>query len=502
MATTLMNPFQETHRLERENSRRPVNRLPCEVLSHIFILCKNKERERGYPDIFCLTVLPTVCKHWRKVALDTKQLWSLVTLFDPPPFKFSSLYLERSGTTTPLDIEIRLSNRFWGFSHHPDRKLYTLGMTDALNTIVKCGGCTSRWNSFWLYTPVRVPIYPQLAVLDFIRNLPMPALERFETAYTGKLFLRTLAQLRQDKSTDKFLFAVSAPKCLKVASLQAVPSTYMFLHADRLRLPSLTRLELQFVLDLPPLGEINTVLAAMPKLKVLSIDTSDPHRVICSSTPFNSRTFGNLPKIPMPNLRALALHFTTYASLSPWEYALLLMLDAPNVQSLSLRLYRCASEVRLAEKPDFVEYLVKGADLADPRPLFPRLTTLELFISRSFSQIETHTTLDEVVLAAYPTVTTLVLPSFAQPFHTSLQPQLLPHLDRLIIGANTPFELKTAMEKRCAAGRAPKVVEVQLLINEGAKCQWHHYQEVADELGFELYLSDYRVREVLGFEDA
>ncbi|KAG8693073.1 hypothetical protein FRC11_003183 [Ceratobasidium sp. 423] len=175
-------PIQTRHEFQRVG--RSPNKLPREVLSEIFVLCKQgKEKERGYPDLFCLTVLPVgavhatlarvltplkrICRYWRTVALDTKSLWSLITLSDSPLFNFSVLCLNRSGTSIPLDIEIRLSSRLWGNRDDPAHELCASSMTDALNTIIKCGG------------------HLHMAALDFIKQLSLPNLERFEVKHDG-----------------------------------------------------------------------------------------------------------------------------------------------------------------------------------------------------------------------------------------------------------------------------------------------------------------------------
>ncbi|KDN38766.1 hypothetical protein RSAG8_09316, partial [Rhizoctonia solani AG-8 WAC10335] len=107
------------------NRQRSINSLPPEVLSHIFVLCEYAGRPtlnirndptRGHPNLICQTTLPAICWYWRGVALDTPALWSRVTLSASPPFRLSALYLSRSGTEAPLDIELKLTEKHWGYS--------------------------------------------------------------------------------------------------------------------------------------------------------------------------------------------------------------------------------------------------------------------------------------------------------------------------------------------------------------------------------------------------
>lgn len=84
----------------------PIKRLPHELLRHIFLL--NFEE---YP--CCAWVLSAVCSLWRRLVLSMPALWSkirLVTTQAASPDTIR-LWLERSGTTVPLDIEIFLRSQ-------------------------------------------------------------------------------------------------------------------------------------------------------------------------------------------------------------------------------------------------------------------------------------------------------------------------------------------------------------------------------------------------------
>ncbi|KDQ19248.1 hypothetical protein BOTBODRAFT_27833 [Botryobasidium botryosum FD-172 SS1] len=96
----------------------PINRLPPECISQIFIMGANPEppdkddpdayEPHWYPEKpFCLTV-STVCRRWRDVALHTPRLWSCIEFLDVAPFKYSELMLERS-RGCPLYIHVDYS---------------------------------------------------------------------------------------------------------------------------------------------------------------------------------------------------------------------------------------------------------------------------------------------------------------------------------------------------------------------------------------------------------
>ncbi|KAJ7152599.1 hypothetical protein C8R43DRAFT_1189533 [Mycena crocata] len=81
----------------------PIRRLPGELLRELFMWCFE-----GHP--CCAWVLSAVCTTWRQQALGIPRIWSKIRLFtnqssSPDTIR---LWLERSGPTVPLDIEIYL----------------------------------------------------------------------------------------------------------------------------------------------------------------------------------------------------------------------------------------------------------------------------------------------------------------------------------------------------------------------------------------------------------
>ncbi|CAE6536117.1 unnamed protein product [Rhizoctonia solani] len=492
----------ETQMQKIGDNREPINRLPPEILSRIFVLCKRTQnRERGHHDIFCLTILPSICQRWRMVALNTKSLWSLVTLSDGSPFHFSALCLDRSGTTTPLDIEISLSRRLWGRQFHPKpgKYMYLHAILDGLDFIVARGGSTSRWRSFWLHTPENIhSIDPQIAALDFIGKHPLPALERLELKYDSPYLTQAEERLRKI-SHNRPLFHAPPPSHLKVATLEWIPNPYLFASPDCPQLVGLTCLEIKFPAILPNLEHIHALLAANPRLRVLSIDT----RLYIFPLPPNSedrKELVHLPKINMPNLRALALLFSARTYTPWWEHSLLLMLDAPNVESLRFWLRRSVHRVPRCQA--FVDYLVKGTNPSNPRSLFPSLTGLELFVENDTASPHDGG-LNEELLVAYPTITTLILPWGTSHRGLGIQPWLVPCLNRLLISTRSAWELREIIVKRHGAGLGPQIVEVPMLRDELFGSEEQMYLEVLNGLDIDVRIgySKHRVREVLGFDE-
>ncbi|CEL61053.1 hypothetical protein RSOLAG1IB_04293 [Rhizoctonia solani AG-1 IB] len=482
-----------------------INRLPCEVLSHIFVLCKRATcRKRGHPDLFCLTVLPAVCRHWRKVALDTKILWSIVTLADNPPFYFSELCLDRSGTATPLDIEIYVSNRFWGYKSKSESEVYRGAMTNALNFIVAHGGTPSRWRNFWLRTPSRIrSIDPQVAALNFIGKSSMPTLERFEIEYDSTHYAN-IEKCWRNALSNRPLFCDPLPTCLKVARLEWIPNPCLF--TEYPQLVGLTRLEIKFPPRLPQLKHIHALLASSPMLEVLSIDTRirQCNHVPSSYSTDQSQLSINLPKVGLPKVRTLGLLFNTNEVFASWGYNLLLMLDVPNVKYLRLLLESSGFQGRVPVDRRYIQYLTKGPNEDKPKPLFPLLASIELFAESRLIMKHLRNPTEEL-LEAYPAITTLAVPQRGKLNILNVQPWLVPCLDRLIIPSSIVFESKESIYKRCAAGLGLKTVEV-LLPDELGELDERQMRsgclEVLDGLGVDVCFGySGRVREVLGFED-
>ena len=88
----------------------PVRKLPDELLSEVFVIiwCAGDKK--------CGWKLASVCRLWRRVALSLPKIWSAIHLKTTTaacPAEIIRLWLERSGRTVPLDIDITLVSS-WG----------------------------------------------------------------------------------------------------------------------------------------------------------------------------------------------------------------------------------------------------------------------------------------------------------------------------------------------------------------------------------------------------
>ncbi|KAJ8473501.1 hypothetical protein ONZ45_g16272 [Pleurotus djamor] len=89
----------------RRNTHSAISHLPDEILSLIFAQCQAKSRLR----------IHQVCTHWRRVALNTPQLWTRITLYsnmNRAALDWLELSLQRA-KSVPLDVKCHLPFPKW-----------------------------------------------------------------------------------------------------------------------------------------------------------------------------------------------------------------------------------------------------------------------------------------------------------------------------------------------------------------------------------------------------
>ncbi|CAE6536105.1 unnamed protein product [Rhizoctonia solani] len=442
----LRGPAQEPH-----NRQRHINLLPPEVLSYLFILCEYANKPTwsvrnismgGHSSPFYQKTLPAVCSYWRSVALDTPALWSRVTLSDSPPFDLSALYLSRSGTEAPLDIEIRITDKHWGYSDSWRPEVH-----QALPFIITHGGVTSRWRSCWIQTN---DLPAHLAVLNFLMSSHLPILQYLELDYCGPEYTsrRFESGVYSNFLSTRSLFHDPPIPRLRSAVLRSVPNLCLFRDMSLVQLTELTYFELDFCAPLPKLEQLNGLLAACPRLTALLIDSmlefhfgNDPDRL---DEPIE------LPRVRLPMLQSLALKHAIRSNVH-WELGLLKMIDAPNVQSLQLYL----ASNRAFDSDAIIEYITQGDSAISPGPIFPLLTSLGFFV-------QTDITVDlRRLLSTYTMVNTLVLPEFPELTALLETPLLAPELALLSLETKEYSVLKRLVILRRDARMPLKSVELK-----------------------------------------
>lgn len=90
------------------NEFSPINRLPAEVICHIFdLVCTWNRDNCSYVDARRVTTLAQVCGQWRSNVISTPFLWSTIHISRKTKPEFITLCFERS-KDVPLEIILEM----------------------------------------------------------------------------------------------------------------------------------------------------------------------------------------------------------------------------------------------------------------------------------------------------------------------------------------------------------------------------------------------------------
>lgn len=262
----------------RQRMGAPIHRLPFEVMSNIFLAtldtpkdpCLIPSRDRlthqaGFPPDHTPLFLGQVCRRWRSLALSIPQLWSTITLpyLSDSRMKLASLWLLRSGKTTPLSLTICQTANPWTPPESSIDRL-TRSMLDLLIPKVH------RWKEInFILARLAVPYEPlisciadgcatSLEVARFWAPWPDPAMFRFWESIGTSPRLRTVdwAWFCTDRAP------ISGPRLKDVAMYAATAELLLDL------LASCPMIEALWVLELEDSGvEVPATMVTLPHLK-------------------------------------------------------------------------------------------------------------------------------------------------------------------------------------------------------------------------------------------
>ncbi|KAJ3531203.1 hypothetical protein NMY22_g8251 [Coprinellus aureogranulatus] len=186
------------------NSLTPTCRLPREILAHIFLVLSSLVLEDDKPAITQLSWarLAWVCRYWRAVALDSRELWSTITF---QKHNFTDLCLARS-REFPMTVVIRElpSEDYKDRGKWGEKLKKVLSQTDRLFCLDVKGKASGSWYSDSSATDLKtlfsyfvgVPKKLQYLVLDCSNNtrnnaLPEDFLDRGAPALTYMSLTKT-----------------------------------------------------------------------------------------------------------------------------------------------------------------------------------------------------------------------------------------------------------------------------------------------------------------------
>ncbi|KAG9083443.1 hypothetical protein FS749_006025 [Ceratobasidium sp. UAMH 11750] len=332
-----MHPLAESRvDAERHNAAQPINRLPIELLSRIFVagdeLDQDKvqvaDEDNAEADLEFQELVVQVCRHWRTVALDMPTLWSYITISGPAPHLRAQSFLARSGPTTPLELELDMTNDFMDGLEEYDSYSHADRATQTLQSIVDRGGATSRWKSLKVWSELPSVM---LAVIDFIVGSALDQLVTLELvaecddpAWIGDLSAEAL--VRRDLS-ESAMFHKPPPQ-LRNLELLGIPCDFFFADPSRPLVSNLTHLELGTTTTLPPLDGLYQLLLRNPGLESLALDMSMVDQIELGITPLKDVA-------RLPHLRRFAL---IEPRSSFWAISVLAMIDALGVVEFKLDL--------------------------------------------------------------------------------------------------------------------------------------------------------------------
>ncbi|KAF9810052.1 hypothetical protein IEO21_07134 [Rhodonia placenta] len=271
-------------RVPPPDGRCPCDKLPVELLAHIFYLglvylpdASEEGRSGPCPQYNAHTVkaLPSeivvshVCSRWRNIALNTPKLWTQINLSRLIIYNKVGSYLERS-QNSPVDISLRLS--LFGLN---DLRSPVYGKSAISSYIVQVvhgvwqliSEHISHWRSFILET-----INPQVmeAFIGLFNGCsPAPMLERLELVDRSEIrsFYKTRKPLRVN------IFSGETPKISTIAM-----SGVYFDWPQKSRtqnLISLTLLHHEFATG-PRYQVLARILRGSPNLKTLTLSDFTP----------------------------------------------------------------------------------------------------------------------------------------------------------------------------------------------------------------------------------
>lgn len=442
-----------------QNDARPVNQLPHELLSRIFIIGEEMQRSKRLKVTETYSRFPLiitrVCSQWRHVAINSPLLWSYVHVDRPPPDAITTLYLRRTGTETPLDLDIEMRSSYWGMIgvDPKDWRRQVDHIPSLLDFLTFTGADTRRWKS--LIICVKTP----QVFFEFVRTLnaeSAPALQFLSCMWKTGMAARYRREEPQSLSDprifgDPYSLCGSSFPNLRSVELNAIPWRFVFNRHPLSLFTGVVKLNLTAAFDTEPSVNLYNLLSLNLQLEQLCISSG---MGIGTDACFKS----NISHVHLPYLRRLEV--TSYSS-TRWSLCVLRTIDAPNLEQLSLSVGFDSLEG--FEVADLSRYIATGK-LSDPnpdltskpladKPIYPSLRCLDV------SPFQGRQDDFKILFSALASVNRLMIPDGALDL-LGQSPWLLPDLVHLGFPNSTPHQLGNVLRRRLEAGFPVKTVEL------------------------------------------
>ncbi|CAE6533261.1 unnamed protein product [Rhizoctonia solani] len=385
MATT--PPSEETRaNREQENDDIWINRLPTEILSRIFVIGEDMDQDKeehdrndDEPVLQFQELVAQVCRKWRTVVISMPMLWTYIHISGPKSFNSASAFLERSGETILLDIEIDLSEHLhsdigsWS-EDSDDQEPEAKFVQETLDFLVSKGAKPPRWARFvvWFEKPKAL-----LTAIDFLIDAPLDNLRNLSlvNTYVDQIMIEDyVAEATRDRDLSNSLLFRDPPPLLQKLELSGVPSSFFFAQGNTPLVSNLTHLELGFIISLPPLMGLRALFVQNPRLESLCLDTS-----MIEVTDFEHKN-ATETRVGMPFLR----HFSLQEPISVgWGLSVIQMIDAPELEAFALNLDQSQTipdliPLHIAYGKEIVGGEARSGAMFPRRPIYPVLKHLAL----------------------------------------------------------------------------------------------------------------------------
>ncbi|KIL61481.1 hypothetical protein M378DRAFT_13520 [Amanita muscaria Koide BX008] len=317
----------ETQHLQTLAYLSPIRKLPSELLRDIFLWYFQHDPK-------CAWTLAAVCATWRRLALQTPRLWSKIRLRTTQHSSADTirLWLERSGLSVPLDIEIflRVAREKNQDSSSSRRRRYrsVSPSSGPPSWTVPLGGNHNHHGYVLAPPPVHLspplPAIPLIPVAPSPITVPQTPIVPFSPSPTlsenwSSLTTRPIADSNNNNNTNNNLR--TSAHWGHVAVFYLVEQMHRW-----------ERFVFRFDKQFASMKALKSINGDAPLLREFEISSLEP--TYYADWPWlpngpNTTTSSAFPSSPVPALKSLTLHYTPFKWSSPMFHS--------NLTSLHLR---------------------------------------------------------------------------------------------------------------------------------------------------------------------
>ncbi|KAG8715555.1 hypothetical protein FRC11_003027 [Ceratobasidium sp. 423] len=445
--------IQQTEQRIR-NDAQSINKLPIELLSHIFGIGEASERSSR----------PRTCYYIPFQEIITV---SMFAIDGGSPYHLVSLYLERSGSTRLLDIDLEMRKRFWRVVaiETRDWEAQLKKVPYLLKFLISRGATVDRWRSLTVCAKQPEVLY---AVIGFVNAQPARALRSLSCRWKVRGYNSDIEELRSldypHLFSDSYSFSAPTTPELRYVEFDAIPWGYVFNRPSPI-FTGLKKLTLTSSYAPCSPGNLYKLLTSNPELEELSLGISKraAHEFQNEIEPGPDDFH-----VCLPYLRSLS--FAT-SSLTTWVLCVIERIEAPALERLSVsgRFKSSPEGTRLADHFMRGLPIVAGAEAGSDdsstrtKSIHPLLDELDI------SKL-TMTPVGDPLVGMLSSLTTITKLSVSGNHIRQLRkmPHVLPNLSHVYCSRVSYRQLGDMLRRRANAGSPIQVVHLDQTDFQGA----------------------------------